>query len=174
MDIDKEEIRTLFSRIMLQDREAFTTLYQRTSGYLYTRILLIVRDRAIAADLLQEGYIKIWHGKLRSPIDAPWAWLCQVMRNQAIDHIRQHGRRGETALLGQEDDLIAPPLQQEKEHRLTDCLSRLEAEKRSAIVLAWYHGFSHPEIASHLSAPQGTIKSWIRRGLSELKQCLSQ
>lgn len=174
MDIDKEEIRALFSRVLLQDREAFAVLYQRTSGYLYARILLIVRDRAIAADLLQDGFIKIWHGKLRGPVDAPWVWLCQVMRNLAIDYVRSHGRKGEVTLDDSMESVSFPDTREDQSPALANCLSRLEVEKRSAIVLAWYHGFSHPEIACHLDAPEGTVKSWIRRGLKELKKCLGK
>ncbi|MGL4726874.1 MAG: RNA polymerase sigma factor [Scandinavium sp.] len=173
MTIDKEEIRLLLSRIALRDRSAFATLYRQTSGYLYTRIVQIVGDKAIAADLLQEGYTKLWRGDLPWPVDAPWAWLCQLMRNLALDHQRCHARRQESVLPERwgETPFEEPP---EADPRLANCLRRLEAGKRNAIVLAWYYGFPHPEIARHLSAPQGTIKSWIRRGLQELKQCLGR
>lgn len=169
--IDKEEIRLLFSRLALRDRAAFEMLYQQTSGYLYAHILRIVHDRAAAADLLQDGYYKLWHGNLRWPDDAPWAWLCQLMRNLALDYLRQHVRCSEEQLSGEWEQPVddraesSPP-------QLTRCLSELDVNKRSAIVLAWYHGCTHQEIAYHLSTAPGTVKSWIRRGLQELRQCL--
>ena len=55
---------------------------------------------------------------------------------------------------------------------LADCLGRLEVKQRQAIMLAFYDGLSHSELASHMRQPLGTVKTWVRRGLERLKACL--
>lgn len=170
-----EELQTLFSRIKLRDRQAFETLYSQTNRKLYGLIMKIVADRDIAAELLQEGYLKVWFAADRSPTTYPWAWMCQLMRNLAIDHVRQHGRHHpvfeEADILpeaGKEDETDAAA------HlaALNRCIFLLAQEKRQAIKLAYIHGYSHEEIVECLARPLGTVKSWIRRGLKELKQCM--
>ncbi|MBT2916759.1 RNA polymerase sigma factor, partial [Vibrio anguillarum] len=88
MSIDKQQIGLLLSRVALRDHQAFEALYQLTSTRLYTIIYSVVKDEQIAADLLQEGFIKIWYNDHYCPIDYPWAWLCQSVRNLAIDAVR--------------------------------------------------------------------------------------
>ena len=97
------------------------------------------------------------------------------MRHLAIVALRAKIRHGETPLdesweekPGQETEGLSPSFS------LEHCLGRLCADKRNAIVLAYRHGLSHHEIVSHTPTPLGTVKSWIRRGLEELKLCLTQ
>lgn len=170
-----EELQELFARIQLRDRQAFETLYGRTHRKLYGLIMNIVADRDIAAELLQEGYLKVWFAAERSPSRYPWAWLCQLMRNLAIDHVRQHGRR--SALPAETDGEldVGPGSDTETADDTTllnRCFLSLTPEKRNAITLAYVHGYSHEEIVERLASPLGTIKSWIRRGLQELKRCM--
>ncbi|ALX97382.1 RNA polymerase sigma factor [Serratia fonticola] len=170
-----EELQVLFARIKLRDRKAFEMLYHQTNRKLYGLLMKIVADRNIAAELLQEGYLKIWFIAEQGPVTYPWAWMCQLMRNLAIDHVRQHGRFHSHF----EETDILPEIQGSNEADtaddlalLTRCFSTLAQEKRQAIKLAYIHGYSHEEIVERLSHPLGTIKSWIRRGLQELKQCI--
>lgn len=170
-----EQLQVLFARIKLRDRRAFETLYHQTHRKLYGLLMKIVADRSIAAELLQEGYMKIWFIAEQGPATWPWAWMCQLMRNLAIDHLRQHGRTHQSyeqtevlpeALGGHETDAV------DDQALLNRCFSTLTQEKRQAVRLAWIHGYSHEEIGARLAQPIGTIKSWIRRGLQELKQCI--
>lgn len=170
-----EELQRLFSRIKLRDRRAFERLYNQTHRKLYGLLMKIVADRDIAAELLQEGYLKIWFAAEHSPTTYPWAWMCQLMRNLAIDHVRQHGRRVSIS----SETLFLEEARVDNETETTDnlavldhCFFSLTKEKRHAIKLAYIHGYSHEEIVELLAHPLGTIKSWIRRGLKELKQCL--
>jgi RNA polymerase sigma-70 factor (ECF subfamily) len=170
-----EELQVLFARIKLRDRKAFEMMYRQTNRTLYGLLMKIVADRDIAAELLQEGYLKIWFIAEQGPVTSPWAWMCQLMRNLAIDHIRQHGRLHQSF----EEADILPEVQGGNEADAADdlavlnrCFFSLAQEKRQAIKLAYIHGYSHEEIVERLSHPLGTIKSWIRRGLQELKQCI--
>nr|WP_217702216.1 sigma-70 family RNA polymerase sigma factor [Vibrio ostreicida] len=162
----------MLSRVALRDRKAFEALYQVTSSKLYALIRSVVKDDDIAADLLQEGFVKLWYSDNRYPLEYPWAWLCQIMRNMAIDEVRKRNRRAE--------DILDPSLHEQTlvddgtgtDSGLNHCLERLAQDKRNAIVLAYQHGMSHQEIVDYVKMPLGTVKSWIRRGLQELKRCL--
>lgn len=171
MSTDKHAIGLLLSKIALRDRKAFEALYQLTSSRLYNLILHVVRDEHIAADVLQDGFVKLWFNDHSYPVDYPWAWLCQSMRNLAIDEIRKRGRRNEESL----ENLFEKESSTESasDQNLTRCLQSLAEEKRNAIVLAYQYGMSHQEIVQHINTPLGTVKSWVRRGLQELKQCLT-
>lgn len=171
-----EELQVLFARVKLRDRLAFETLYRQTNCKLYGLLMKIVADRDIAAELLQEGYLKIWFIADQGPVTSPWAWICQVMRNLAIDHVRQHGR---THQRYEETDML-PEAKGDNEADCADdlsllnrCFFSLAQGKRQAIYLAYIHGYSHEEIAASLVHPLGTIKSWVRRGLQELKLCMN-
>jgi RNA polymerase sigma-70 factor (ECF subfamily) len=171
VSIDKQQIGLLLSRVALRDHQAFEALYQLTSTRLYTIIYSVVKDEQMTSDLLQEGFIKIWYNDHYYPIDYPWAWLCQSMRNLAIDAVRKRRRESEqTDTLWYEQEVMSVAADQHLSH----CLQTLPEEKRNAIVLAYQHGLSHHEIVQHIKTPLGTIKSWIRRGLQELKRCLTE
>lgn len=171
MSIDKQQVGLLLSKIALRDQKAFEALYQLASVRLFAVIYSVVKDEQIAADLLQEGFVKLWYSDNRYPVDYPWAWLCQSMRNLAIDEVRKRGRRKEEPLETSYDDLGAG-VGFDINHGLSRCLKQLNEDKRNAIVLAYQHGLSHQEIMRHMKAPLGTVKSQIRRGLQELKRCL--
>ena len=173
MSTDKHQIGLLLSKTALRDREAFEALYRLTSARLYTLIRSVVKDDQIAADLLQEGFIKLWYNDHHYPVDYPWAWLCQSMRNLAIDEVRKQNRRGET-LLEKPLTEVGSDGEPASEQGLERCVQLLAEEKRNAIVLAYQHGMSHQEIVQHIKRPPGTVKSWIRRGLQELKRCLTE
>ncbi len=105
-------------------------------------------------------------------------WLASIVRYGALDIARTRGREipSDDPNLGDgavEADALDALTTAESGARLHDCLKRLEPKNREGIVLAFVHGLSHPEIAVRLNQPLGTVKSWIRRGLLTLKECLS-
>lgn len=177
MDPDSwnSQIESCLAQVQLQHRPAFEQLYRLTSDKLYALTLKIIPDRELAADALQESYLKIWHnvGRYRSDLGGAWAWICQLTRNTAIDRIRQAQRRPEhndesllAQLVGDESGLW------QQQYDLSRCLQLIRQEPRTAIVSAYLYGLSHAELAKRLQTPLGTLKSWIRRGLKELNQCL--
>ncbi|MEZ8080487.1 RNA polymerase sigma factor [Enterovibrio norvegicus] len=180
MSVDKQQLTSLLSRIALRDREAFEALYALTNARLFSLVKSIVKDDQLAADLLQEGFLKLWFSSKRHPVEHPWAWICQIMRNLAIDELRQRRRRqqndADSTFLSQEmvaDDSPSSTNTNEPQ-RLDLCLEALPYEKRNVIVLAYQHGMTHQEIVAYTNSPLGTVKSWIRRGLQELKRCLTE
>lgn len=167
------------------DRRAFSRLYKATSPYLYALLLRMLKHRGLADESLQEVYIRVWQ-KAESydpERGAPMTWLLSIARYRALDLIRQ--RSGpETAADGPMESValyeLAGSLHDpesdagtlESLQNLQNCLEALSEEQRKSILMAYYEGYSHSELAEFLGAPLGTVKSWVRRGLQRLRQCL--
>lgn len=179
-----DELVDWLARTALGDALAFERLYHATSPRLYAVALRLVRRRDWAEDILQECYVKIWHhaGDYRANVSAPLTWLTQIVRNRCLDWLRRP--EFETSLETNSGSVLdtladegAGPLQEllaaGDASALGRCLNALEARARELILLAYYRGLSHRELAHHLSLPLGSVKSWIRRGLMQLKGCLS-
>ncbi|HMV39324.1 sigma-70 family RNA polymerase sigma factor [Plasticicumulans sp.] len=178
-----EVLEDLLARTALADRHAFEKLYRLSSAQLFGIVLRIVRDRDLAADVLQETYVKIWHraGDFRADLAQPLTWMGSIARHQAIDTLRRSARRLSTAEdidehyeLADEAaespaDAVDRGLQGAALHR---CLGELQGLQQRAVQLAWFRGLTHEDIAARLDTPLGTVKSWLRRGLLRLKTCL--
>jgi RNA polymerase sigma-70 factor, ECF subfamily len=178
------------SRVALGDRKALATLYNTASAQLLGVILRIQRDRALAEDVLQDIFVSIWrnaHG-YDAARSQPMTWLTSIARNRAIDSLRRRKTEVSTvsAHLGDDDDdsnlVDAMPsedsspmelMEQAAQARaVTHCIGALSAEQQQCVALAYYQGLSHSEVAQHLQQPLGTVKSWVRRALMALKDCL--
>lgn len=167
------------------DEAAFARLYALSSPKLFAIVLRILQRRDWAEEALQDVYVRVWQKADTYSIDrgAPMAWLATIARYRALDLLR--GRRPEVnessldesqAALVEGVESGASPEDQAAEHtdigRLDDCLKVLPAEQRKVVLLSYYEGFSHSELAKKLATPLGTIKSWTRRGLLQLRECL--
>lgn len=176
----RDDLADLLARVARQDKAAFSDLYKSTSPKLYGVILRISRRPAVAQELLQEVYIRIWQraGDFDRTRASPITWMATIARNRALDEIRLK------AAVSVEDtpealDVPDPgrsPAQwaelADETRRLEDCLAGLEAEKRDIIRLAYAAGLSREELAERYGRPVATIKTWIHRGLKQLKDCL--
>jgi len=134
-----------------------------------------------AQDCLQEAYVKIWNNasSYRPHLAAPMTWMSSIVRNQALDLLRRRRRevlQPEPEKLLEDSAGDAIPLdnlqQTEEGKRLRNCLDQLKSQQRQVIALAYLKGLTHDELASQTGTPLGTIKTWIRRGLAQLKGCL--
>ncbi len=180
-------LAALLGRVALADQRAFEELYRQTGAHLYAVALRIVRDRAIAEEILQEAYVNVWHhaGTYDAARSHAVTWLTSIVRNRALDLKRR--RELDTVTLAGADD-ESPPLDLPSDgpspmdlllaaadaRSLRDCVETLDAPTRQAIALAFFQGLSHGELAAHLREPLGTVKSWVRRGLDKLRRCLDQ
>ena len=164
-----------------RDRAAFARLYEASSAKLYGVAVRILRREDWAEEVLQECDVSIWtHApEYRAGLAAPMTWMTSIVRNRCLDWLRrprpevsdEDGALVENA----ESDNPGPLAELERSndaHALARCLQGLEAKQRQAIALAFYDGLSHSELADHLRQPLGTVKTWVRRGLSRLKDCL--
>jgi RNA polymerase sigma-70 factor (ECF subfamily) len=179
--LDLEDLAALLSRSALRDQTAFAELYSRTSAKLFAVALRIVRRRDWAEDVLQESFVNIWHhaGDYAPARSAPMTWMTSIVRNRCLDWVRRpHAETAEAfegMLENTEDDEPGPLVrlsQSSDAKRLARCLETLDPSQRQSITLAFFHGLSHSELAEHLRAPLGTVKTWVRRGLERLQTCL--
>ena len=163
------------------DRGSLKVVYEMTSAKLFATIIRIVRSRERTEDLLQETYVKVWKraGRFDSSKGSPITWLCTIARNTALNDIRRSHRDMEIAgdaLPEIEDEDLKPTdewlCMAEESEALSRCLKELKADHRRSIKLAFFEGLSHSELAQKIDVPLGTMKSWIRRGLSGLRVCL--
>jgi RNA polymerase sigma factor (sigma-70 family) len=186
------ELSALLSRTALGDRVAFAQLYERTSGHLFAVLLRVQRDRAQAEDLLQEVYVSVWRaaGGFDAARSQPLTWLTSIARNRAIDSLRRTQTQPQLLSTTRDEDDDSPDATEQAAdaspgplelldracdaRQLTHCMDGLSAAQRQSVALAFYDGLSHAEVAEHLNQPLGTVKSWLRRALQALRQCLEQ
>ena len=163
-----------------EDRSAFRTVYDLTSAKLFGVVLRICNDRGAAEEVLSDVYLTIWKraGAYEPGRASPISWLATIARNRAIDWRRAAGRTPSTPLEEAPDiaddrasafDLLA---QDEGARALHLCLDALDDKQRGAIRTAFFDGLTYAEIAEREAVPIGTMKSWVRRGLIRLKECL--
>jgi RNA polymerase sigma-70 factor, ECF subfamily len=174
------DIADLIMRCSLRDRQAFRSLYERTSAKLYGVVLRILRDRAEADEALQEIYVKIWQRADRFVAGkySPISWLVAVARNHALDMLRARRPVG--------DDLDEEALQiadagpspealtgaGEEGRRIEACMALLEPDRAEAVKGAYLDGYSYEELAQRFSVPINTMRTWLRRSLVKLRECL--
>lgn len=165
-----------------EDRAAFATLYQNTSAKLFGICLRICGERQGAEDVLHEVYLTIWKraGAFEPGRASPITWLATIARNKAIDWRRARGVRTaapieEAAPIADSRPLASDLLADRQDaERLHLCLDTLEPKAQLAIRTAFFEGLTYAELADRLAVPLGTMKSWIRRGLIRLKECLAR
>ncbi|MBI2771870.1 MAG: sigma-70 family RNA polymerase sigma factor [Burkholderiales bacterium] len=166
---------------------ALRELYDLTSSKLYGVALRVVSNRNWAEDVLQEAYLNIWRiaGDYRAALSPPMAWMGVIVRSRALDFLRR--RASERADAGLElDDAITETVAgdspnpmdttqaSEQAWALHECLRKLEARQREVVSLAYLRDLSHSELAEQLKLPLGTVKTWIRRGLEQLRGCMGR
>jgi RNA polymerase sigma-70 factor (ECF subfamily) len=169
----------LLARSALGDRRAFQALYQATAPKLFGVALRILRREDWAEEVLQECYVSVWrHAPQYSAARAaPMTWMTSIVRNRCLDWLRRPNPEplADEALEALESDGPGPLAVLEGQRdsaALARCLRGLEAKQRQAIALAFFDGLSHGELARHLREPLGTVKTWVRRGLARLKDCM--
>lgn len=176
----RERLAQTLIRVGGEDRAAFRDLYDLTSAKLFGICLRICGDRQAAEDVLHDVYLIVWRraGAWEPGRASPITWLATIARNRAIDWRRAANNRP-AATLDEAPDLADPHPDAEAQlaaagerQRLIDCLTGLETRQREAIRTAFFDGVTYADIADREGVPAGTAKSWIRRGLAKLKECL--
>ena len=180
------DIGSLLIQVGRGDRAAFAAVYRLTSARLLGVVLRVNSHRGEAEEVLQDVYVSVWHlaVQFQQIRGDGLAWLVSVARHRAIDSVRLRQRRPQQAWCGDAfdptagpyDGLVCPargPHEQcslaSDATALASCLAALSPPQRRCITLAYYDGLSHAEIAQQLGRPVGSVKSWVRRGLLELR-----
>ena len=177
----------LLDRLGRRDTPALKLLYDQCSGKLYGLAMRVVGKSDWAEDVLQEAFLTIWRNaeNYRASLSPPMAWMGLIVRSRALDFLRR--RQAERAHLTQElDDPLADTLASdaaspldtalasEQAWALHQCLNQLDNRQREVVSLAYLRDLSHAELSSQLKLPLGTVKTWIRRGLDQLRLCMAQ
>jgi RNA polymerase sigma-70 factor (ECF subfamily) len=181
------QLIALLDRVALADESALKALYELTSSKLYGVALRVVTNREWAEDVLQEAYLNIWKvaGTYQATLSPPMAWMGLLVRSRGLDFLRR--RASDRADRMQElDDVISDTVAgdspnpmdttqaSEQAWALHQCLSQLENKQREVVSLAYLRDLSHSELAEQLRLPLGTVKTWIRRGLEQLRGCMGK
>lgn len=162
------------------DRTAFRDLYRATSSRLFAVCLALLRDRPRAEEALQESFVRIWENASTFDPDkgAAMTWMTVVTRRVALNELRRRRTGAHVSLDDDDSGLpeIAADLPEQDpigKARLMACLDRLEPERRRFVLLAYLHGYTHEELALRFDRPLGTMKSYLFRGLADLRKCIS-
>lgn len=178
--VSDSELEELIAACARRDAKALRRLYTLTSAKLFGCMVRILRRRALAEEALQDVFVGIWQraAQYDSARGRPWAWLISIARYRAIDVLRNERvelyREAEIDELPELITVADTPggTSRWTAEALARCLGLLSQEQRRGIELAFINGRSHAQIAQTLGQPLGTVKSWIRRGLKALRDCL--
>ncbi|HWV97252.1 MAG TPA: sigma-70 family RNA polymerase sigma factor [Xanthobacteraceae bacterium] len=179
--LTSQDITKLIARVALKDRAAFDLLYRATSAKLFGVCLRVLSDRTDAEEALQEVFVKIWTKADRFVVSelSPISWLVAIARNHAIDRLRARGQR--TATIDEASEVAdarpgpeAQAIADGERDRLGACLEELDAERAAAVRGAYLNGDSYAELAEQFSVPLNTMRTWLRRSLMKLKECLER
>jgi RNA polymerase sigma factor (sigma-70 family) len=185
--ISDDQLIAWLERISQQDAAALRQLYDATSSKLYAIAMRVVGNVEHAEDVLQEAYLTIWRvaADYRAPLSPPMVWMGVIVRSRGLDFLRR--RKTERALSGQPlDDILLDTLAAEQDTpadmqeaseqawALHECLRKIETKQRQVVTLAYFRDLSHSELAAQLKLPLGTVKTWMRRGLDQLRTCMNR
>jgi RNA polymerase sigma factor (sigma-70 family) len=158
---------------------AFRTLYDREAGKMLGVAMRLLRRQSLAEDAVHDAFVSIWNKAATFDPSAGNArgWMYTILRNRALNMLRTEGRLDhqdefETLLGATTDDPETVVSSLSDASALRRCLEGLDRNRRSVLVLAYVHGLTHGEIAGKLGVPLGTMKSWVRRALLSLKECM--
>lgn len=168
------------------DAQAFRQLYDAVSPKLMAIAVRMLNDHHLAEDVVQQTLMAAWHSAADydSKQSQAATWLTVITRYRALDLIRKRGRQREILRDGQQDILSVlghdepaqanEPVPSETADRLKHCFSEISRDQASCIQLAFVEGLTFNEIALKLDRSLGTIKSWMRRGLQKLRECVER
>ena len=174
------ELVRLLAAVADGDQAAFERLYAATRAKLYGVVLRILRRADLADEVMQEAYLKIWNsaGQFDPALASPITWMVTIARNRAIDLARKkrdvsvEETPGVLERAAESVDPLAARERSEELRRLLNCLGRLDPDERRLMLLAYYNGLSREQLAAKLGRPVNTIKTWLRRSILAVRECL--
>lgn len=160
---------------------AFAELYRITSPKLFGVALRILRRSDWTEEVLQECYVNIWKhsANYQASLSAPMTWMTSIVRNRCLDWLRRPNFEDPTdddGVFNSVESTEPGPLvlleRSAEAGAIARCLQALEEKQRQAISVAFFEGLTHAEMSTRFGQPLGTVKTWVRRGLMRLKDCL--
>ena len=168
----------LIARCALADQHAFQLLYENTGAQLFGMLLRLLKSTDLAEDALQDTYLRVWNraATYRPDKGSPWAWLVSIARYRALDMLRSDRRSPvdyeDASALVEDRPEAATAMLSAESRTLHRCLDQLKLNQKHSLVMSYCEGYSHGELSKKLNVPIGTVKSWVRRGLKALRECL--
>ncbi|MDH5447171.1 MAG: sigma-70 family RNA polymerase sigma factor [Gammaproteobacteria bacterium] len=177
---NQDRLLQLIAQCALKDQDAFQALYQLTSAKLFGVALRILKQEARAEEALQEACLKIWRNAAdyNSQRGRPMTWLINIVRNQCLDMLRASASRQEDAHMEWADDMEEASSQNsdaensEELERLLECMKLLNEDQQQCLLMVYHQGFTASEVSDQGKWPLGTVKTWVRRGLASIRECL--
>jgi len=178
----REDDSGLVARMQRRDPQALAELYDRYGRVTFSLILRVVRDTGIAEDLVQETFLRVWNrvNGFDAQKGSIGPWLLAVARNRAIDYLRSAVGRDRNAVEYEETDhpslycdMEKDILASDKARRIKSAIDKLPANYRQVIELAYFEGLSQTEMAERMGQPLGTVKTWVRTALKNLRDELA-
>jgi RNA polymerase sigma-70 factor (ECF subfamily) len=179
MAASSEDLINALSQVARGDRAAFKAVYAATSMKLFGVIVRILGRNDVAEEVLQDVYVRIWQraGEYKPQLGSPITWLVSIARHRALDEARRTPmqsleERPDLLDLASEDDPLGSYERTEERRRLQACLEKLDPAHRELVQFAYFYGMTREEMAGLTKRPAGTVKTWLRRSLAQLKECL--
>src|ERR1700743_3856811 len=174
------ELVWLIAAVAKGDEAAFERLYAATRAKLYGVVLRILRRQDLAEEGIQETYVKIWNsaGQFNPGLSRPATWMASIAPNLAIYPVRKRTESSieeEPAAMEVAADGPDPLARREMTEELKGVLEwvgRLEPARAERVLLAYYTGWSREQLAAKFEAPVNTVKTWLRRSMMDIRECL--
>lgn len=174
------ELVWLLASVAKGDEAAFERLYDATRAKLFGVVLRILRRQDLAEEVIQEAYVKIWNnaGQFNPGMASPITWMVSIARNRAIDVVRKRTETSieeEPAAMEVASDTPDPLARREMTEdlkRILECVGQLDPERQKLVLLAYYNGWSREQLAEKFDTPLNTVKTWLRRSMLEIRECL--
>jgi RNA polymerase sigma-70 factor (ECF subfamily) len=172
----------LIQRAAVQDREAFSQLYDRFSSLVFSLAMRMLRAQSDAEDLLQDVFLQVWRqaASYSQERGSPEAWIINIARSRAIDKLRSIRRRERSFVLTDDpagaespDKVESTVGESEAKLAMNSALANLPEAQRRVLELAYFDGLSQSEIAARLREPLGTVKTRMRSGIQRLRDMLA-
>lgn len=171
----------LLTLVARGDEQAFERLYDQLSGPVFGLVRRVVRDAAQAEEVAQEVFVEVWRTAARfdAAKGSAQAWVLTMAHRRAVDRVRsaqasadRDHRVGSRQAEIPHDQVVEEVTVRLEGERVRRCLGGLTEVQRQAVTLAFYGGYSYPEVAGLLKVPLGTLKTRMRDGLVRLRDCM--
>ena len=149
------ELVWLIAAVAKGDEAAFERLYAATRAKLFGVVLRILRRQDLAEEVIQETYVKIWSsaGQFNPALSSPITWMAMEVAADSPDPLARREMSEELK-------------------RLLECVGRLEPDRQKLVLLAYYNGWSRDQLAAKFETPVNTVKTWLRRSMMDIRECL--
>ena len=175
------DLDALLRQVAHHDADAFAVLYDHTRARVYGLVARVLRDSGYSEETTQEVYLEVWRtaDAFDSAKGSALSWLMTMAHRRAVDRVRaeqaagdREARMASTSAAVAYDQVAEAVEIRLDQQRVRNCLGGLTELQREAVTLAYYNGYTYPQVAQLLGAPLGTIKTRMRDGLARLRDCL--